>query len=75
MKTNLLKVFFEKEKVFWKRTWTMKKRLNIVGFIIGIILISIGHYVFALMHLLFECFLWLFWRPMFKANMQKFQQR
>lgn len=74
MKTNLIKIFFEKEKAFWKRTWTMKKKLNWIGFIIAVILISIGHYGFALMHFLFECFLWIFWRAMFRANLQKLQK-
>ena len=70
---NLIRVFLLKEKVFWKRTWTMRKRLSWFGFAIGIIFIALFHYAFALMHFLFECFLWLAMRPQFKANMRKLE--
>ena len=73
MKTNLVKLFLKKEGIFWKRTWTMRKKLNWFGFAIALLLITIGHYAFALMHFLFECFLWITWRPMFRANLQKLQ--
>ena len=68
---NLIKVFGRKEAKFWKRTMTMKQRMNWFGFIIGLIFISIGHYAFALMHFLFECFLFVAMRPQFKANLNK----
>lgn len=68
---NLIKVFVLKESKFWKRTWTMRKKLSWMGFGIAIIFIAIAHYAFALMHFLFECFLWVVVRPQFKANIEK----
>lgn len=68
---NLIKVFALKEVKFWKRTWTMRKKLSWVGFGIGLIFITVAHYAFALMHFLFECFLWIVMRPHFRANMAK----
>ena len=68
---NLIKVFYLKEVKHWKRTMTMRKKLSWVGFIIALIFITAGHYAFALMHFLFECFLWLVMRPQFKANIRK----
>ena len=32
---------------------------------------DLAHYAFALMHFLFECFLWLFMKQQFKANLIK----
>ena len=68
---NLIKVFGLKEVKFWKRTWTMKQKMNWFGFGIGLIFITVAHYAFALMHFLFECFLWIVMRPQFKANVNK----
>ena len=77
-KTNLIKVFLLKEKKFWKRTWDMHKKFNWLGklsvFLVSLIIITIAHYSFALMHFLFECFLWLFMRGQFKLNLIKLQQ-
>lgn len=70
---SLIKVFILKEKDFWKRTWTMRKKSGWLGFIIAIPFLTIAHYAFALMHFLFECFLWLTMKPQFRSNMKKFQ--
>ena len=70
---NLIKVFGLKEKAFWKRTWTMRKKLSWVGFGLALIFITVAHYAFALMHFLFECFLWVVMKPQFKANLRKLQ--
>jgi hypothetical protein len=68
---NLIKVFGRKEAKFWKRTWTMRKKLSWVGFGIALIFITIGHYLFAGMHFLFECLLFIVMRPQFRANLNK----
>ena len=72
---NLVQITRKKEIKFWKRTWLMHKKFNWGGKILifppSLILISIGHYCFTLMHFLFECFLWIFMRPQFNANMRK----
>lgn len=68
---NLIRIFGLKEVKFWKRTWSMRKKLSWIGFGIALIFITISHYAFALMHFLFECFLFLFMRSQFKANMVK----
>jgi len=73
MKTNLFKVFYQKEKLFWNRTREMKdeKEISFIGFLIATVIISIGHYAFAFMHFLFECFLFVFFRKQFKSNLEK----
>jgi len=75
MKTNLLRVFYLKEIKFWTRTWTMKKKTGWFGFLIAIPFLTIAHYAFALMHFLFECFLWVVMRPQFKVNLVKLQMQ
>lgn len=72
---NLIRIFGLKEAKFWKRTWSMRKKLSWVGFGIALIFITIAHYAFALMHFLFECFLFLFMRSQFKANMVKLRSQ
>lgn len=79
MKTNLIKVFVLKELKYWKRTWGMNKKFNILGKIIGFpiafIIITICHFAFAFMHFVTECLLWVFARPIFKANLLKLQSQ
>ena len=70
---NLIRIFLLKERVFWNRTWTMRKRTGWLGFLIGLLFITVAHYAFAIMHFLFECFLWVVKRPQFKVNLQKMQ--
>ena len=67
----LLKVVAKKEKVHWKRIVLMKEKIGWIGFIILTILISIWHYMVALMHFLFECFLFVVYRSQFDTNMTK----
>lgn len=76
MKTTLAKILWKKEVNHWKRIDAMFDRfhgwLNKATFgIIVVILVSIGHYAFALMHTLYECCLFVFSRQAFKANLQK----
>lgn len=68
---NLIRVYFRKEILWWKRTWGMRKRAGIIGFFIAIPLLMIGHYAFAAMHFLMEAGLYLFNRPQFEANLTK----
>jgi len=76
MKTNLFKILWAKEKIHWKRLGIMFKRFNSIAskFTFGLIvasLIIIAHYVFAIMHTLYELILWAFFRRAFKANLQR----
>ena len=68
---NLTKVYFRKEKIWWKRTWGMKKKVGFIGFLIAIPFLMLGHYAFAAMHFLMEGGLYLFNRPQFEANLTK----
>ena len=76
MKTNYLQILWKKEKIHWNRTigvftkfnnWIGKLTIGLIIAIIG----SVAHYCFAIMHTLFEMFLWVFFRRAFKANLQK----
>ena len=68
---NLIKVYFRKEKIWWKRTWGMRKRVGLIGFLIAFPFLLAGHLAFAIMHFLMEGVLYLFNRPQFKANLMK----
>ena len=76
MKTTLAKILWKKEKIHWKRLKGMFKKFNgwiarlTFGLIVAI-LVTIAHYGFALMHTLYEIFLWVFFRKAFKANLQQ----
>jgi len=80
MKTNLAKILWKKEVIHWKRLGEMFTKFNnwisklTFGLIVAI-LITIAHYLFAVMHTLFEMFLWVFFRKAFKANLQKMALR
>jgi hypothetical protein len=76
MKTTLLQILWKKEKIHWKRVkemfgkfggWVVKLTLGLLV----IILVTIFHYMFAFMHTLFELFLFIFARNVFKSNLQK----
>lgn len=62
--------------VQWKRIGQMFKKFNgwisklTFGLIVAIF-ITIFHYIFALMHTLYEIFLYIFARQAFRANLQK----
>jgi hypothetical protein len=76
MKTNLIKILWKKELIHWKRTKQIFGRfhgwLNKLTFgIIVVALIAIFHYIFAFMHTLYEIFLFIFARQLFKTNLQK----
>ena len=76
MKTTLINILYRKEIIHWKRVkemfgkfpnWTSKLTFGIIV----IVLVTISHYLFAIMHTLFELFLFIFVRDAFKANLQK----
>ncbi|MFW6246556.1 MAG: hypothetical protein ACOC22_00070 [bacterium] len=75
MKTTLFKILWLKEKKYWKRTVEMLKKFDsawskwTLGLIVTI-LVTLFHYAFALMHLLFESILFIFARKRFKHNLQ-----
>lgn len=76
MKTNLGLILWKKEKIHWKRIKEMFTKFNnwlskLTFGIIVAILIIIAHYAFAIMHTLYEIFLWVFYRKAFRANLQK----
>lgn len=76
MKTTLAQILWKKEKIHWKRIGQMLGRfhgwLNKITFgLVVIILVTVFHYAFALMHTLFELLLFVFMRDAFKANLQK----
>jgi len=74
-KYNLIQIFGLKEGIFWKRTWTMHTKFNWIGklsmFPIALLLISLAHYAFALMHFLFESFLFMVHKGQFQINLNK----
>lgn len=75
-KVTLLHILWRKEKNHWKRIATMFEKfdgwLNKLTFgLIVAIFISLFHYIFALMHTLYEIFLFIFARKAFKANLLK----
>jgi len=76
MKTNLFKILWAKEKVHWKRLGVMFNRFNswvskLTFGVIVAILICVAHYCFALMHTLYEMFLWVVARNAYRANIQR----
>jgi len=73
MKTNIFKVFFKKEKIHWKRMIKLFRELTgigerIISFPILVVLISIFHYAFALMHFLFESVMFFSNKEQYKHN-------
>lgn len=76
MKTNLFKILWKKEKIHWNRIGKIFSRFQgwlnkaTFGFIV-VVLVSIFHYIFALMHTLYEILLFIFARELFKTNLQK----
>ena len=76
MKTNLVSILWKKEIIHWRRMEQMLKRFNSIASkltfgLLGVFLVTIGHYAFAIMHTLYELFLYVFARKAFKANLQK----
>lgn len=75
-KVTLFKILLIKEKNHWNRIHTMFEKfdgwLNKLTFgLIVALFITIFHYAFAIMHTLYEIFLFIFARKAFKANLLK----
>jgi hypothetical protein len=68
---TLIRAMLIKERIFWTRTWGMKRKIGWIGFILVAILVSIGHYIFAGWTFMSEVIMWLFRSPQFKINIQK----
>lgn len=76
MKTTLFSILCKKEKIHWNRTKKTLARFNKLSskLTFGLIVVILGtlfHYCFAIMHTLFEIFLFIFMRKAFKNNLQK----
>jgi hypothetical protein len=76
MKTTLFQILYKKELIHWKRIGEMFSKFpnwasKLTFGIIVAFFIIIFHYLFAIMHTLFELFLFIFIRDAFKANLQK----
>jgi len=76
MKTTLLKILWKKECDHWKRINSLFNKFKdwptklTFGLIIALFII-IFHYMFALMHTLYELFLYVFYNKSFKSNLQQ----
>jgi len=76
MKTTLLEILWKKELIHWRRVKDMFKKFKgwlskcTVGLIIAF-LITLFHYIFAVMHTLYELTLYVFARKTFKNNLEK----
>ena len=72
-KNNLIICFLHKEGIYWRRMWNMKKKKNAnwIKWGISTFFVTLFHYAYALMHFLFECFLYVFNRKQFTQNLDK----
>lgn len=73
-KANLLKLFVQKERIFWKRNKTFfleqtGKSDKLSAFLV-ILFVYPAHYCFALMHFAFELFMWIFNQKQFQKNLK-----
>lgn len=76
MRTNLLKVLWKKELIHWSRIMAMGNKYKswlpkILAIIFIGFFISIFHYIFALMHLFYECMLYIFARKNYRENLKR----
>lgn len=76
MKTNLLIILWKKELIHWKRVGKIINKFNswfgkVITSTIIIILVSIFHYLFAIMHTLYELVLFIFARNYYRENLKK----
>lgn len=81
MKTTLFKILWKKEKKHWKlikemltlkfKSWGSRLTFGIIV----AILVTVFHYMFALMHTLYEAVLFVVANKMFKENLQKLAVR
>jgi len=76
MKTTLFSILWNKEKMHWKRIKQIFGKFNnwigkiSFGFVV-VVLVTVFHYAFAVMHTLYEILLFIFTRETFKRNLEK----
>jgi hypothetical protein len=80
MKTTLFNILWKKELKHWKRVKEMFNKFNgwlskLTFGLIVVTLVTIAHYLFAVMHTLYELFLFVVARKAFKSNLQKMAVR
>ncbi len=76
---RLIKILWKKEGRHYSRLWKLNKRIhNIIGKAVAWPMICISvtffHYCFAIMHFLFETFLYIFKRGQFRVNMTNLEK-
>lgn len=70
-KLTLIKIFLEKEKLFWKRISLLTKAdANILAKFLAILGVGFCRYGATVMHFFFELFMYLFNRKQFKKNLK-----
>lgn len=74
--TELLKIMLNKEKLYYNRMFSLFNKVNGIGgkllaYPICFLFITVFHYCFALMHFLFESYLYLFNHEQFVCNIKK----
>lgn len=75
MMKRLIKVFWQKELIFWARIKEIKSKTNYMILFFVTLLLGISHYAFAGMHFLFECSLLAFKKSAFELNMTKLEKQ
>ena len=80
MKTTLIEIVLKKEVVHWKRMWQMFSIMEgvagkLISYPIIVGLITVFHFAFAGMHLLFEIFMYIFFNEQFKQNIVNINQK
>ena len=80
MKVTLAKIIWKKEQVHWDRMLEMIDAVSSIGgkiiaWPILVLLISAFHYAFAGMSILFETFMFFFYRGQFKMNMKNIYKK
>lgn len=79
MKNSLINITFNKEIIHWKRMRQLFNEMSGIGgkfiaYPLLVVIISLCHYAFVLMHSAFEIFLFFFNKEQFKKNMSNINQ-
>lgn len=80
MELTLFGIFLKKEIVHWNRMNNLLKTIKEWYFkytigLLAIMIISLFHYMFAIMHISYEIVLFIFANKQFKNNLQKLNDR
>jgi hypothetical protein len=72
---TLVKLYMKKHQKFWNRTWKMHEKFNWIGkftgFIIALLMISLGYYIMLGFSIFTDFLIFIFNRNRFKYNMEK----